>query len=134
MNSKIIMTASAIALAIIGLTLTFLPDELLVYLNISSSRTLLLLTQILGALYFAFAMLNWMAKGSITGGIYNRPIVLANFAHFLIGGLSLLKALMSSTNLPMIIWVLAGIYLLFMILFGMMLFRNPSALRGTKDA
>jgi len=128
------MTASAIALAIIGLTLTFLPDELLVYLNISSSRTLLLLIQILGALYFAFAMLNWMAKGSIIGGIYNRPIVLANFAHFLIGGLSLLKALMSSTNLPMITWVLAGIYLLFMILFGMMLFRNPSALRGTKDA
>jgi len=30
--------------------------------------------QIIGSFYFAFAILNWMSKGSIIGGIYNRPI------------------------------------------------------------
>ena len=39
-----------------------------------------------------FAMLNWMAKGVIIGGIYSRPIVIANLAHFLIGDLELIKA------------------------------------------
>ncbi len=129
MNSKIIMTASAIILAIIGLTLIFLTDELLVYLNISASNTLQLFIQILGALYFAFALLNWMAKGSIIGGIYNRPIAIANFAHFFIGGITLIKGLMKNTSLPAVIWVLASIYLVFMILFGMIFMRNPAEIK-----
>jgi len=33
-----------------------------------------------------------MAKGVIIGGIYSRPIVIANLAHFLIGDLELIKA------------------------------------------
>ena len=76
MNTKSLMTLSAIILALIGISLNFFPKEILDYLELSVSDTLELLIQIIGSLYFAFAMLNWMSKGSIIGGIYNRPIAI----------------------------------------------------------
>jgi hypothetical protein len=126
MNSKLVMSASAITLALLGLTLTFLSSEVMVHLRIGTSNTLQLLMQILGALLFAFAILNWMAKGSTIGGIYNRPIALANFTHFVIGALTLAKAVMSSLEQPMAFWILTGVYMIFAILFGLILFRSRS--------
>ena len=73
MNTKSLMTLSAMILALIGISLIFLPKEILDYLELSVSDTLELLMQIIGSLYFAFAMLNWMSKGSLIGGIYGRP-------------------------------------------------------------
>ena len=65
MNTKSLMTLSAMILALIGISLIFLPKEILDYLELSVSDTLELLMQIIGSLYFAFAMLNWMSKGSL---------------------------------------------------------------------
>ena len=70
-------------------------------------------------------MLNWMVKHSLIGGIYNKPIALANFAHFMIGGLALIKETLSSTELPIAITIIALIYLVFGILHGLILFRHP---------
>ena len=81
--------------------------------------------QLLGAFYFAFAMLNWMAKGSFIGGIYNRPVSIANLAHFLIGGLAMVKALINHPALPWAIAIIAILYLVFAAIFGFLLFRNP---------
>ena len=81
MNTKLLMTLSAMILALIGISLIFLPNEILDYLELSVSETLQLLMQIIGSLYFALAILNWMSKGSIIGGIYNRPIAMANLTH-----------------------------------------------------
>ena len=125
MNTKIIMTASAIILGITGIVLTFIPDEIIDYLSLEMNKTLLSLMQILGALYFAFGMLNWMTKTSLIGGIYNRPIAVANFTHFLIAGLALTKGLISNPSLPYIIWIIGIIYLVFAISFGVILFRHP---------
>ena len=88
MNTKSLMTLSAIILALIGISLIFLPKEILDYLELSVSETLQLLMQIIGSFYFAFAMLNWMSKGSLIGGIYGRPIAMANLTHFVISGLA----------------------------------------------
>ena len=125
MNTKIIMTASAIILGIAGIVLTFIPDEIIDYLSLEMNKILLSLMQILGALYFAFGMLNWMTKTSLIGGIYNRPIAVANFTHFLIAGLALTKGLISNPSLPYIIWIIGIIYLVFAISFGVILFRHP---------
>lgn len=132
MNTTFIMTASAVLLALIGLFLTFLPNELILYTGIGNSKPLQLILQLLGALYFGFALLNWMAKGSIIGGIYNRPIALANFTHFLIGGLAVVKALLKDTTLPYTIWVLAFIYSTFAILFWLILYRQPTNTQKSK--
>jgi hypothetical protein len=125
MNTKLIMTLSALFLALIGLTLTFLPEEIMKLAGVPSSKTFLLILQILGALYFGFALLNWMAKGSTIGGIYNRPISIANFTHFLIGGLALIKGLMNNLDLPFVVWILTGLYSIFAVLFGFVFSRNP---------
>lgn len=130
MNTKLIMTASAFLLAVIGLGLTFTGSEIATYLLIGSTPALQLLVQLLGALYVAFALLNWMARGAVMGGIYNRPIAIANFAHFLIGALALLKGLASHPGLPGVLWVLAGFYSLFALLFGAVFFRAPVSKPG----
>ena len=126
MNTKLIMMLSAAFLAFTGMGLTFFPQEIAVASGLGFTKAFQLILQILGALFFAFAMLNWMAKGSIIGGIYNRPIVLANLAHFFIGGLALIKALIGNFNLPSHIWILAVIYSVFTVLFGILFSRHPS--------
>jgi hypothetical protein len=125
MNTKIIMTISSIILGFSGIILIFVPDVVIGHLNLESNRISILLGQIIGGLYIAFSMLNWMIKGSLIGGIYNRPIAVANFAHFLIVGLSITKLLISNPDLPYMLWGASFIYILFGLLFGIMLFRHP---------
>lgn len=126
MNTKIVMILSALFLALAGVGLMFFPQEINTYIGIGSNKYFALVIQILGGLYFGFAMINWMAKGSLIGGIYNRPLVIGNLAHFFIGGVALVKAVLADVNMPMVIWVLAGIYSLFAILFGLLFNRHPN--------
>jgi len=126
MNTKLIMSLSAVVLAVIGISLTFFPAEILQHLGIGSSTSLLIILQLLGALYFGFAMLNWMAKGAIIGGIYNKPVSVANASHFLIGGLALVKALINNPGSPIFLWIFGGIYLFFAVCFGIIFNRHPS--------
>jgi len=125
MNTKSLMTLSAMIYALIGISLIFLPNEILDYLELSVSETLQLLMQIIGSLYFALAILNWMSKGSIIGGIYNRPIAMANLAHFVIAGLALIKGILANPSLSYVIWSIAIIYSIFAIFFGIVAFRHP---------
>ena len=114
-----------LTLALIGISLIFLPKEILDYLELSVSETLQLLMQIIGSFYFAFAILNWMSKGSIIGGIYNRPIAMANLTHFVIAGLALIKGIVANPSLSYVIWSIAIIYSMFAIFFGIVAFRHP---------
>ena len=125
MNTKSLMTLSAMILALIGISLIFLPKEILDYLELSVSDTLELLMQIIGSFYFAFAILNWMSKGSVIGGIYNRPIAMANLTHFVIAGLALIKRILANPSFSYVIWLIAIIYSIFAILFGIVAFRQP---------
>jgi hypothetical protein len=125
MNTKLIMASTAILLAAIGLSLTFAPDNVLGLLGVNDSAVVTLLLQLLGAAYYAFAMLNWMAKGALIGGIYNRPIATANFTHFLIAGLALTKAVTTNHQLPVVLSIMAGIYIIMAGVFGYLISRHP---------
>jgi len=125
MNTKSLMTLSAIILALIGISLIFFPKEILDYFELSVSDTLELLMQIIGSFYYAFAMLNWMSKGSIIGGIYNRPISIANLTHFVIAAFALVRGTLSNPSLPYIMWLITIIYSIFAILFGIVTFNHP---------
>ena len=124
------MILSAAFLAVIGISLTFLPAEIAGITGITPDKTFTVILQLLGALYFSFALLNWMAKGTIIGGIYNKPVSIANLTHFVIGGLALIKLLLSNHDLPYPIWILAGIYAVFAVLFGVIFSKNPVADRN----
>jgi len=121
------MTSTAIFLAAIGISLTFAPDNITRLLSLNESIELSLILQMLGAVYFAFAMLNWMAKGAIIGGIYNRPIASANLSHFLIGGIALMKVALSNNQIPFTFLIMAGFYIVAACVFGLLISRHPSA-------
>ncbi len=126
-TTKIIMILSAAFLAIIGISLTFLPAEIAGITGIAPDKTFTVILQLIGALYFSFAMLNWMAKGILIGCIYGKPVSVANMTHFVIGALALIKLLLNNHDRPYPIWILTGIYAVFAVLFGMIFSKNPVA-------
>ncbi len=124
MNTKRIMTTSALLLICLGILLTFAPEFLIQKLTIASSESSLLLAQIVGALYFANGMLNWMNKDSLIGGIYNRPVAIANFMHFLMGALAIGKIAIASFPNSKLILISGLIYAFWAIIFAVILFGN----------
>jgi hypothetical protein len=116
------MTVSAFFLVIIGILLSFLPQEALHLIGKEDDLSFIL--QLCGALLFGFGMLNWMVKGSLIGGIYNKGVVVANFAHFFIGSSILIKQYAKNTDLSYLL-ILGIIYSIFSIGFGYLLFNSP---------
>ena len=116
--------ASAILMGITGIILIFLPDEIADYAGLTSTNLPPLLLQVLGALYFSFALLNWMAKANLIGGIYSKPVAMGNFAHFFIAGLSIMKSAIANQNI-IELWAVGIIYCIFAILFAVVGFGNP---------
>ncbi|MBK8291495.1 MAG: hypothetical protein IPK96_11735 [Flammeovirgaceae bacterium] len=125
MNTKWIMIATSLLLGVSGIALTFAPDLIIGSLGVNPSQVSIILGQILGALYFGFAMLDWMTKESLIGGIYNRPVAVANFTHFMIAGLALVKASISNPQIPILLILVSGVYAVLALLFGILLFRHP---------
>ena len=125
MNTRWLMRLSSGFLGILGLVGSFIPQEVLGYLHIESSGFPVWIVQIMGALYFAFAMLNWTAKDNVMGGIYSRPIVIGNLTHFFMGALTLIKAGAPGES-PAWLWVATVIYAAMAIAFTSVLFRGPS--------
>jgi hypothetical protein len=124
MNTKLLMTVSALVMGITGIVLSFLPHEILVYMGVTTETVFeALVLQLLGALYFAFAMMNWTARANLIGGIYARPISIANLTHFVIGSLALMKGYFSSQLMS--VQILALVYTVFAILFALVFFRHP---------
>lgn len=124
MNTKLLLSASAVVMGAAGVAGSFAPHELLRTLDIEPIGALPVLTQILAALYFAFAMVNWLARGSLIGGIYARPVAVGNVAHFVVGGLALVKAVLGEQHNPALL-AAAAVYVVFALGFAFVLFRSP---------
>ena len=122
MNTKILMTASCLFLGALGLFTLFAPDTLLGLMDASPTRPLVVTVQIMGTLYFAFALVNWTAKGSAIGGIHARPVSIGNFAHFLYGALILIKYFMSM-DFSVFVLLITIVYVVFAVLFYWLVFR-----------
>ena len=107
-----------------GVSLQFFPHEILDCCGVPAAGATPLLVQLAGALYLGFAMMNWMAKAVLIGGIYARPLALGNFTHFLVGALALIKyAFAVPVSWP--VWSLAVIYSIAAALFGYVFFTHP---------
>jgi hypothetical protein len=124
MNTRLLLGSSALVMGAAGIAASFLPHELLTALGSVPAPTLTLIVQLFGALLFAFAMVNWTAKGAAMGGIYGRPIALGNLTHFVIGALALLKSASDGTADRLVIGA-GSVYIGFAIAFGFAFFRSP---------
>lgn len=123
MNTKLLMISSAILMGVIGLALTFLPHELAEMLNLPVEGWSILILQVLGAQYVAFAMVNWMAKSNLIGGIYSKPVAIGNFVHFMISSLALIKGAVAGE--VWLYWMVTGVYAIFTLAFGYISFSDP---------
>ena len=122
MNTKLLMTSSSLLLGLAGIFALFAPDVLLAMFSAPLADPLSVLIQLMGALYFSMAMMNWTAKDSAIGGIYARPVSLANFAHFFIGTLLLARYVLSNAFHVSILLMLV-VYAIFASIFYWLVFR-----------
>ncbi|MBL7993960.1 hypothetical protein JNM05_01190 [bacterium] len=123
-NTKFLMSASALFMGLSGLSVSFFPQEIMRSAGVEPAVLPILVLQILGALLLAFAMVNWMAKDILIGGIYSRPVAVGNFMHFMVGALALIKGVLRNSDLSFL-WVAALIYSALAVAFGMVIFMRP---------
>ena len=126
MRTKLLMTSSALFCGIIGILLSFLPNEIAEYLSVEPTIITILFLQILGAIYLGFGILNWTAKGTLIGGIYNKPIALGNLMHFIVGAITLVKVISNVQTHREIIIFLTVFYVIFALLFAYVIKTNPT--------
>jgi hypothetical protein len=122
MNTKLLMTSSSLILGLAGIFALFMPDVLLSTQGVAVTGTASILIQLMGALYFSFALMNWTAKDSAIGGIYARPVSLANFGHFFAGTLLLIKYQLSNAINQSVLVVLV-VYAVYAVCFYWLVFR-----------
>ena len=121
MKTKILMMASSLFLGLAGFFALFAPEELLKIFSLPLTSPLPVIIQLMGALYLSFALMNWISKENIIGGIYLRPISIANFAHFTMGALTLIKYQLSNAATATL-WGVLIVYVVFAIIFTWLVF------------
>lgn len=101
-TTRLVLGASALALGALGVILLFLPVEASEVLGWRGGEAA---TSVAAGGLLAVAILDWTGRGAIYGGIYGRPIVLANLVLALTAGLALLRVQLSSPGAPTIGWI-----------------------------
>jgi hypothetical protein len=124
MRTKHLLSASALVLGMPGLFLLFAPDLALSALGGSPDPTGQLFVQVAGGMCIALGVNNWMARGSVIGGIYVRPLLMGNLCAFATAGLSLLNAPKPLSGHPVLL-VIAAVLLLCFVAFGRLMFIHP---------
>ena len=123
MHTRVLMSISAAFLGGIGLSLSFLPQETLGALGVPPLTALVILVQVTGALCLGFAIMNWMARGVLMGGIYSRPLAIGNFLHFAVVAVTLLKTMTALDTILVV--AVAAVYTVLAAWFGLVLFTSP---------
>jgi len=118
---NLLLTASALAYFVASVAAIFAGDELLDLAGATGTPLELALLQLLGAATFSLSMLNWMSRYSLTGGIFGRPLVVANFANSAISALMLFH-LSRQAGISAALGIALGFYALIALAFGAKLF------------
>jgi len=115
------MQGSAQILFVLGAIGLFFPD--LVMGDVLSSAASVPI-QLFGGALLAFAFLNWMGRRAILGGVYGRPIVVANFGLGVITAGTLTSATLDG-RLPDWGWALVTMFTLHAVGFFWLMRRPP---------
>lgn len=101
-STDIIMRVSAALLGGMGLILLFTPAESAMALGWGEGE---IAPALAGAGLLAVAILDWMGRTAVYGGIYGRPIVMANLMLSLVGGLTLLNGQIDNPQATTLGWL-----------------------------
>jgi hypothetical protein len=89
--SQLMMVSSAAFNGALGIIFSFLPQEVMKQLGETTGPVTTLALQVLGAFYMGMALMNYTGKKAVIGGIYNRPLQMANTVHCAIAAITLAK-------------------------------------------
>jgi hypothetical protein len=118
----VLSRVSAGVLLLCGVALLFAPDVVLPALIPPFPPAAAWLGQLLGAAWLGLAALNWLQRRAVLGGIYGRPVVIANLTVFFVSALSLIRALPGE---PPALWAAAAVTALLAAAYGVLLFAGP---------
>lgn len=125
MTSRTISGASAIILCVGGTLLLFAPDVLLRRIVPGFPDAALWVGQLVGAGWLAVAALDWLSRSAVLGGIYGRPVVLANIALHFISSLTLVEAA-THEGASSGLWLLATPFAILASVYGWLLLHGPT--------
>jgi len=91
--------------------------------GVGKQRLALWLGQLLGAAWLGLAALNWINRRLILGGVFGRPIVLANAVPYFISAMVLIRAAIHQPQASVELMAIATITLA--VAYGALLFRGP---------
>ena len=112
------MPSTAVILGVAGTGLLFAPVEVSDF--VVGAPTSEAAGQLISAGFLAVAVLNWIGRGAVYGGIYGRPMILANFLFGFILGTTTLRAAIEHGGS---VWILAVYGALHTAAFAWMLLR-----------
>ncbi len=124
MAGRSILTISSLALFLVGWALMLAPGEMASWMGVYSAETALPL-QLFGGALLGFAILNWMSRGNRIGGIYGRPLALANLLLFTSAALALGKAAAAGTAVPHSVGACVGFSFLAVAFAWLTFFHDP---------
>jgi hypothetical protein len=88
--------------------------------------------QLLAAAWLALAIFDWMTMNFTMGGIYGRPVVTINYAHYFMGAMASLRPAIANGR-PGAIGVTV-IYGIFAVAYGILLFSPGPAGAASKSS
>ena len=127
MPSRLLVTATAIVLAVLSLLFLFAPAEALAALAPGGAdgapgeppAGVLLIGQLYAAALLGFAGLNYNSRREIACGAPSCTLPQANFIHFTAGTLVLIKPALHAPGVPLLSGL--GVYALFALLYAWVL-------------
>lgn len=124
MISSGVSRASAAILFAGGLVLLFAPDVVLPRLIAGFPPSAAWLGELLGAGWLGLAAMNWFQRGLMLGGIYGRPVVMANLVAYAITALTLLRAI-TRAEASAALWIVLAPSVVLATTYGALLLRGP---------
>lgn len=124
MISSAISQVSALVILIGGLALLFASDVLLPTIAPGFPPGAAWLGQLLAAAWLGIAAMNWLQQTTTLGGIYGRPVVLANFTLYFVTATSVVRALAGGAA-PRMLWLVLLPTAVLAIVYGALLLRGP---------
>jgi hypothetical protein len=114
-----------------GLAALFFPDEIATGIGLGASAELPL--QLASAGLFAIATLNWIGRGAIYGGIYGRPVILANFSFAVVLTGTLVRASLDG-KIGVWGWILSAVFLLHTLWAWVVMRSHPNAPASSNES
>ncbi len=122
-----LLVVVSVAYAATGLVLLFVPEVILARSAPAMPPLALWITGMLGGALFAFALLNWFQRHTMMGGIFGRPLLMANLMMMTNIAFSSLRMWRSEHD---VVYAIGGVIgAAFLVAFGRLLVVQPPGVR-----